>query len=103
MKRYWKGMLSTYAELHRHSEEEFDIKVSAEVLWFTLIRDFDYNFGKIANDKNSIRITYQNRRFFDTVLKSVLSQFRFILCANNVCHRCSKREEEKTMQYCLYG
>ena len=54
MKRLGKGMLSTYAELHRHLEEDFDIKVSAEAFRLRLIKDFDYIFGKIAYDKNSI-------------------------------------------------
>ena len=63
MKQLGKGMTSTYAELHRHLEEEFDIKVSAETLRLRLIKHFDYIFGKIAYDKNSIRITYQTRRF----------------------------------------
>ena len=63
MKRLGEGTLSTYAELHRHLEGEFDIKVSAEALRLRLLKDFDYIFGKIAYDKNSIRITYQTRRF----------------------------------------
>ena len=48
MKRMGKGTLSTYAKLHRHLEEEFDIKVSAEALRLRLIKDFDYIFGKIV-------------------------------------------------------
>ena len=31
MKQLGKGMLSTYTELHRHLEEDFDIKVSASL------------------------------------------------------------------------
>ena len=56
-------MLSTYAELHRHVEEEFDIKVSAVALPLTLMQDFVYIFGMIAYDKNFTQITYQTRRF----------------------------------------
>ena len=45
MKRLGKGMLSTYAELHRHLEEEFDIKVSAEALRLRLPKDFDISLA----------------------------------------------------------
>ena len=39
-----KGALSSYAELHRILEDEFDVGVSTEALRRRLIKDFDYAF-----------------------------------------------------------
>ena len=53
MKRLGKGMLSTYAELHRHLEEEFDIKVAAEALRLRLIKDLIISLAILHTIKTS--------------------------------------------------
>ena len=61
-------MLSTYAELHRHLEEEFDIKVSAEAMRLRLI----ISVAKLHSNYTS------NSTLFATKLRSVPLQFRSI-------------------------
>ena len=56
MKRLGEGTLTTYAELHRHLEEEFDIKVSAEALRLRLIKTSIISSAKLRAIKTPFEL-----------------------------------------------
>ena len=70
------GAMSSYAELHRVLEEEFDIGVSTEALRRRLIKDFDYALFRIPYDTASVKNTFQTRRFLLLHSEALQSQLR---------------------------
>ena len=70
------GAISSYAELHRVLEEEFDVGVSTEALRRRPIKVFNYAFFHIPYDTASVKNTFQTHHFLLLYSEALQSQLR---------------------------